>query len=105
MECQTLTTGSPKRIKLSSTAAMKEVSSGVEQASKTEDVHSTVRSLLAEDHVGYVLVTCKKAKGRGSRQGEMEVQISVHGDPLLTSYLADSAQNFVDQNISLEDEE
>ncbi len=53
------------------------------------NVHEKVRRIM-QDHVGYVLVTCRPTKQRG----KMEVEVSYEGDPYLASYLVDGAQGY-----------
>ena len=52
--------------------------------------HEGVRALLAKDHVGYVLVTCRKT----DQAGKLEVEVSYEGEPELACYLVDGAQGY-----------
>ena len=52
--------------------------------------HEQARTLLCEDHVGYVLVTCRKTK----HAGKLEVEVSYDGDPDLACYLTEGAQSY-----------
>ena len=55
-----------------------------------KNFHEQVRTLLCEDHVGYVLVTCRKTK----QAGKLEVEVSYDGDPDLACYLVEGAQGY-----------
>jgi hypothetical protein len=55
-----------------------------------KNFHEEARTLLCEDHVGYVLVTCRKTK----QAGKLEVEVSYEGDPDLACYLVDGAQTY-----------
>jgi hypothetical protein len=55
-----------------------------------QNFHEQVRKLLCEDHVGYVLVTCRKTK----QAGKLEVEVSYDGDPDLACYLTEGAQSY-----------
>ncbi len=59
-----------------------------------DGVHGQVRRMMTADHLSYVLVTCKKS----SRKGEMEVQMTYEGDPVLASYLVKGAQDQFEQD-------
>jgi len=52
--------------------------------------HEDVRTLLCDDHVGYVLVTCRKT----TQAGKLEVEVSYEGEPDLACYLVDGAQSY-----------
>jgi hypothetical protein len=55
---------------------------------KQECDHARVRKLLSKDYAGFVLVTCKLPLP----DGQMEVEMSYEGDPILASYLLDGAK-------------
>jgi hypothetical protein len=57
---------------------------------RDQSFHEDVRTLLCQDHVGYVLVTCKKTK----EAGKLEVEVSYDGDPDLACYLVEGAQSY-----------
>jgi hypothetical protein len=57
--------------------------------------HTRIRKLLSKDYAGFVLVTCKLPL----HDGQMEVEMSYEGDPILAAYLLDGAKQ------SLEGEE
>jgi len=50
------------------------------------DAHEKVRHIL-QNHVGYVLVTCRPA----NKSGKLEVELSFEGDPDLASFLVEGA--------------
>ena len=62
---------------------------------KRECDHARIRKLLSKDYAGFVLVTCKPPL----HDGQMEVEMSYEGDPILAAYLLDGAR------VSLDDEE
>lgn len=57
-------------------------------------IHEEIRKKLS-DKTCYVLITCDKA----SEKGEMEVEMSYEGDPLLAQYLLDGAKAHFDEPI------
>lgn len=59
--------------------------------------HGKVRKLLEKEHVGYVLVTCKK--GKGSSAQKLEVEFSYDGDPCLASFMMAGAQEALEPQI------
>lgn len=65
--------------------------------------HNRVRKLLEKEHVGYVLVTCKK--GKGSNAKKLEVEFSYDGDPCLASFLMAGAQEALEPAIEDQIEE
>lgn len=60
-------------------------------------IRKHLQQMLDEDHSCCVLITC----GKPSEDGEMQVELSYHGDAALASYLLQGAQFVIDQ----EDEE
>lgn len=59
----------------------------------SDDIHKRVRKLLAKDFAGYVLVTCKNA----TANGQMQVEMTYEGDPVLAAYLLEGAQGYLDE--------
>lgn len=67
-----------------------------------DDLHRNVKKILANKHTCYILITCEEP----SQGGEMSVQMSYEGDPVLASYLLQGAQSVVDNDLEkLSDEE
>ncbi len=50
---------------------------------------------LLTDHQCYVLITCKEP----SQDGQMQVEMSYGGDPMLAAYLVESASSFMDVEV------
>lgn len=57
------------------------------------EVHKRVKKLLAKDHAGFVLITCKNPLSNG----QMQVEMSYEGDPVLAAYLLEGAQGYLDE--------
>lgn len=57
------------------------------------DASKQLHKLLSKEYVGYVLITCKAPK----KNGNMEVEMVHDGDPVLVSYLLDSARGYLDE--------
>ncbi len=60
------------------------------------EAHKRIKKLLAKDYAGFVLITCKTP----SAKGQMEVEMSYEGDPVLASYLLEGAQGYLDEEES-----
>jgi len=58
-----------------------------------QDIHKRVKKLLERDFEGYVLVTCRPA----TANGQMQVEMSYEGDPILAAYLMDGAQQYLEE--------
>lgn len=58
------------------------------------NVHEEVRKKLSDQTACYVLITC----GEPSESGEMNVELSYDGDPVLAEYLIQGAQNYFDSS-------
>jgi hypothetical protein len=56
------------------------------------DIHKRVRKLL-KDYEGYVLVTCLPP----TTEGNMQIEMSYEGDPMLACYLMEGAQGYLDE--------
>jgi hypothetical protein len=54
-----------------------------------------IRNTLRNNHACYVLITCSDP----SDEGKMEVEMSYDGDHCLASYLVDSAQNILEDQM------
>jgi hypothetical protein len=61
-----------------------------------DDVHKKIRELLEKEYAGYVLVTCKQPVPNG----QMEVEMTYEGDPILAAYLLEGAQGYLDEGES-----
>ena len=61
---------------------------------QTASIHQQIKGLLKDDHLSYVLVTCKKA----FIHDQMEVEMSYIGDPVLACYLVEDAQGHLQQD-------
>ena len=57
------------------------------------DIHKRIRKLLAKDHAGFVLITCENP----TEGGQMQVEMSYDGDPVLAAYLLEGAQGYLDE--------
>ncbi len=57
------------------------------------DVHKRIKKLLAKEYAGFVLITCKNP----AKNGQMQVEMSYEGDPVLAAYLLDGAQGHLDE--------
>ena len=66
-------------------------------AHKSDDMKK-LTDFLSKSKKGYVLITC----GHPNEEGKMEVDFSFDGDPLIVSYLMESAQNILDENEAME---
>jgi hypothetical protein len=53
-----------------------------------------VKSVLLDQTHCYVVITC----GKPSKEGKMNVEMFYEGDPVLASYLIDSASNMIDDS-------
>lgn len=62
------------------------------QKEKTQR-HKLIRDRLAKNHACYVLVTCDEP----SDDGDMQVEMSYHGDASLAALLLHGAQTYMDQ--------
>ncbi len=60
-----------------------------------EDIHKRIRKTLVKDHACYVLITC----GHPSDEGNMQIEMSYEGDATLASYLLESAQMYMEEQI------
>jgi hypothetical protein len=58
-----------------------------------DDVHQRIKKLLSKDYAGYVLVTCKNPVANG----QMQVEMTYDGDPVLAAYLLEGAQGYLDE--------
>lgn len=56
-------------------------------------VHDEIKAKLGKDVACYVLITCNEP----NRDGEMNVELTYEGDPLLAEYLVKGAQNYFNQ--------
>jgi hypothetical protein len=57
--------------------------------------NEAIKNRLAKNHLCYVLLTCDKT----TENGQMEVDMSYEGDPLLASYLLNGAQAIIDEDV------
>ena|GEM_PF-2446789 len=57
--------------------------------------NEAIKSHLAKNHLCYVLLTCDKSKG----DGQMEVDMSYEGDPMLASFLLNGAQAIINHDV------
>lgn len=57
------------------------------------EAHKRIKKLLAKEYAGFVLITCKTP----SASGQMQVEMSYEGDPVLASYLLEGAQGYLDE--------
>lgn len=51
------------------------------------------KKIAQEEQACYILITC----GKPSADGKLSVEMTYEGDPLLASYLLESAQGFIDE--------
>lgn len=59
---------------------------------KESCIPEEIKNTLAERYKGYVLITCDDSDD----SGKMSVEMSYSGDPILASYLLESAPSFID---------
>ncbi|MDF2550339.1 MAG: hypothetical protein K0S07_1406 [Chlamydiales bacterium] len=66
------------------------------------DVRLQLKKLLGSQYACYVLIACGHPK-----EDEMDVEMAYEGDPVLASYLVDTAQSRIDEEAfgSLDEEE
>lgn len=57
------------------------------------EAHKRIKKLLAKDYAGFVLITCKTP----TNKGQMEVEMTYEGDPVLAAYLIEGAQGYLDE--------
>lgn len=57
------------------------------------EAHKRIKKLLAKDYAGFVLITCKSPESNG----QMQVEMSYEGDPVLAAYLLEGAQGYLDE--------
>lgn len=55
-------------------------------------VDESIKARLAKNHLCYVLLTCDGPK----ENGQMSVEMTCQGDPVLASYMLQNAQNIID---------
>lgn len=58
-----------------------------------QDKSDKIREALAKKYACYVLITCNEP----SQDGNMQVEMTYEGDPMLAAYLVQGAQSFMDQ--------
>ncbi len=58
-----------------------------------KDLHERIKKMLTREYEGYVLVTCRPA----TNDGNMQVDMSYEGDPVLAAYLMDGAQRYLEE--------
>jgi hypothetical protein len=56
-------------------------------------IHEEIRKKIGDETACYVLITC----GEPSPSGEMNVELSYDGDPVLAEFLIQGAQNYFDE--------
>ncbi|MGZ3633722.1 MAG: hypothetical protein ACXWM7_05535 [Parachlamydiaceae bacterium] len=61
---------------------------------KDKQADKSIKATLAKNHVCYVLLTCDGPKSNG----QMQVEMSYEGDPVLASYLLQGAQTIIDND-------
>ncbi len=54
-----------------------------------------IADVLSENNKCYVLITC----GEPSQDGQMEVEMTYGGDPMLAAYLVESASTIMDGSL------
>lgn len=57
-----------------------------------KQVRVDVSKIQSQEHAAYVLITC----GNPRPDGKMQVEMMYEGDPVLASYLLQSAQDFIE---------
>lgn len=68
----------------------------MEEGSKkrTKGVRVSKQKILKEDQACCIVIAC----GHPSADGKMSVEMTYEGDPILASYLLESAPGFIDQD-------
>lgn len=64
---------------------------GEPMKSKTD---RAIKACLAKKHACYVLITCD----RPQENGQMQVEMSYEGDPILAAYLVQGAQTIIEED-------
>ncbi len=63
-------------------------------------IHEEIREKISDNTACYVLITCEEP----SNSGEMNVELSYDGDPVLAEFLIQGAQNYFDEPEAVEQE-
>lgn len=58
-----------------------------------KSIHEEIREKIGDNTACYVLITCDQP----SNSGDMNVELSYDGDPVLAEFLIHGAQNYFDQ--------
>jgi hypothetical protein len=64
------------------------------QSRRNRDAQNSAQELLQKSQC-YVLITC----GEPSQNGEMPVEMTYGGDPVLAAYLVESASTMIDSEV------
>lgn len=65
---------------------------------RSKGKRKNVQDQLSEDYACYVLVTCDAPE----ENGNMDVEVTYQGPPILASYLLEGAQSYLDQKVEEE---
>ncbi len=58
-----------------------------------QSMGSKQKKVVSKNNSCYVLITC----GEPSQDGQMEVEMTIGGDPVLAAYLVESAHSLIDR--------
>jgi hypothetical protein len=61
----------------------------------SHNVHKLIGQKLSKSSVCYVLITCEKTE----TDGDLQVEMTYQGDPVLASYLLQGAQSSIDSKL------
>lgn len=64
------------------------------------EIDQQIKTMLAENHACYVLITCDEPQ----EDGRMLVEMSYSGDATMASYLIQGAQAFIDRQMESAEE-
>ena len=68
------------------------------ECAEGEKVRRLIKDAIGPDKQCYVLLTCAQAQG----DGELQVEMSYEGDPILAAYLLEGAQGVIDGHLRSE---
>ena len=60
------------------------------------ELHDRLKKLMESSESCYIFISC----GEPTDDGNMRVEMSYDGDPVLVSYLLENAQNTIDEQVN-----
>lgn len=70
------------------------------QNSSSSPLSMSLRKKLAKEHACYVLITCSHPNDGGN----MHVEMTYDGDPMLAAMLIENAQNYLQEDVVNQDD-